>query len=181
MKNKVLALLAASAAALGSVILAAPAHAVTADLPVEVKVEPYIYLRTYKSLKFVVTQKDLGGISSDQTPAYDESSPITLDKTPPAQGTASGTTVPKTVSPLYLIWGAQGGTANVAITASKDTLTGPSGKTAKLSITSGATATYSLDPIAPKSGDVGVNIDFGNSAAAGSYTGGMLTISATNP
>lgn len=187
MNNKVLAILAASATILGSIISAAPAHAASADLPVEIKVEPYIYLRTYDKLKFVVTQQNLGGQSLDQTAGtYDEANKTPLNQVAPNPTTVlgSGQSVTKTVDPLYIVWGAPGTSVNISVTPSGTTLvgSGPFPTTAQMSVTAGGTQTsIALNPTTPYKGMVDVKFDFASAPSPGNYTGGMLTISATTP
>ncbi|NJL79364.1 MAG: hypothetical protein HC917_11865 [Richelia sp. SM2_1_7] len=103
--KKILGIFAASAAALGSAMIAAPAHAQSAILPVEVEVTPAIFLRTYSDLKFIVSQQDLqGGTSVDQTTGtYDEKAGITPLSTETPTG-SENLTVTKTV-PVYTKFG----------------------------------------------------------------------------
>jgi hypothetical protein len=184
--KKVVAILSAAAAVLGSAINVAPANAVTAELPVEIKVEPYIYLRTYKSLKFVVNQQELGGKSMDENaPDYNEASPVPLSTTAPDTSTVlgSGKMVVKKVDPLYLVWGAPGTTVNVNVNPIAPALkgTGAFPVTATMSVKSGNTQNLTLSPSTPQKGTVELQFDFDSTPTAGSYTGGKLTISATTP
>ncbi|MBW4568831.1 MAG: hypothetical protein KME31_12630 [Tolypothrix carrinoi HA7290-LM1] len=189
MKNKVLVILAASAAALGSAIIAAPANAQTANLPVEIQVKPGVFLRTYESLKFVVSTQDLlGGKSVEQVGKYDETTgTITpLLRTPPTG--ESTDEVIKTISPLYQVWGGTGST--VKITPTKDTLVSSGGgglgsaDTVLMSVEQGNDVTTTATPAGtPFEGTAKLKFKFSNrnTSAGTSYTGGQLSISVVSP
>lgn len=189
MKNKVLAILAASAAVLGSAIFASPAHAQTANLPVEIEVKPGVFLRTYESLKFSVSTQDLlGGSSVEQIGKYDETTGIItpLPKTAPT-GTAT-TEVIKTISPLYQVWGGTGSIVKIAPT--KDTLVSLGGgglgsaDTVTMTVEEGNDVTTTLTPAGtPFEGTAKLKFKFsnGNTSAGTSYTGGQLSISVVSP
>jgi hypothetical protein len=195
MNKKILSIIAASAAVMGSAI-AAPAHAQTANLPVQITVKPGIFLRTYSDLKFVVSTQDLqGGASVDQMAgSYDETTGTlpSLPTTPPPNTPTD--TIIKTVNPLYQLYGGTS-TTSIKIAASQPTLTGAA--SAGLGGTSD-TITMSVDPSSdvsagsatapsagnPYLGSAKLSFKFGspNSATAGrTYTGGQLTISVINP
>lgn len=113
--KKILGIFAASAAALGSAMIAAPVEAQTAILPVQIQVTPAIYLRTFTDLQFIVSQQDLtSGSSVDvASGSYIERNGTRLPITPPnANGTG---TVTKKVPVLYQIWN---GTPNAQVTVS---------------------------------------------------------------
>lgn len=192
MNKKIAAIIAGSVAALGSAIVAAPAHAQTATLPVTVTVRPAVFLRTYSDLKFVVSQQDLqGGGSVEQALSYDETSaggPQGLSTTAPT-GQATNTVV-KTIPQLYQVWGGRASTT-VAVNASQGTLTsstsgtlGGSADTVTMTVSEGASATATT-PVGKTfyPGAAKLSFQFSNPAtAAGTvYTGGQLTISVTNP
>ncbi len=103
--KKILGIFVASAAALGSAMIAAPAHAQSAILPVTVEITPAIYLRTYQDLKFIVSAQDLvGGRSVEQIGSYDEKAgTTTLPTTTPIETPTQ--TVTKRVPVLFQIWG----------------------------------------------------------------------------
>jgi len=188
MKNKVLAILAASAAALGSAIFAAPANAQTANLPVEILIKPGVFLRTYESLKFSVSTQDLvGGSSVEQVGKYDETTgTITpLPRTAPA-GTATDTVI-KTVSPLYQVWGGTGSIVKIAPTNNTLTSSGGGGfgsDTVTMSVLEGNDVTTTVTPAGtPFEGTAKLQFKFSNrnTTAPASYTGGQLSISVVSP
>jgi hypothetical protein len=189
MKNKVLVILAASAAALGSTIFAAPAHAQTANLPVEILVKPGVFLRTYESLKFSVSTQDLlGGKSVEQVGKYDETAG-TITPLPRTAPTGDATDeVIKKVSPLYQVWGGTG--SKVKITPTKDTLVSSSGgalgstDTVLMSVVAGNDITTTATPAGtPYEGTAELKFKFSNrnTSAGTSYTGGQLSISVVSP
>lgn len=189
MKNKVLAFLAVSAAALGSAILAAPAHAQTANLPVEIQVKPGVFLRTYESLKFSVSTQDLlGGKSVEQVGRYDETTG-TITPLPMTAPTGEPTDeVIKTVTPLYQVWGGTG--SKVRITPTKATLMSSGGgglgsaDTVTMSVERGDDVTTTPTAAGtPYEGTAQLKFKFSNrnTGANTSYTGGQLSISVVSP
>lgn len=191
MNKKFLGIIAAGVAAVGSAIVAAPANASKAELPVTIEVKPGVFLRTYESLKFVVNTQDLqGGKSSEQVGVYDETGAIApLPTTVP--GVTPTDTVVKPVKGLYQVWGGTA-TTNVKIMATKATLQtaaaggiGGGTETAEMSVLKGNDVAAPA-PIAgqPFIGDAELQFKFSNanSVTAGrTYTGGQLTISVFNP
>jgi hypothetical protein len=199
MNKKIVAMLAATVAAVGSVIVTAPAHAQTATLPVTVTVQPRLVLRTYSALNFVVNQQDLlGGKSLDQDAgAYNEAGTTAPLSTTTPGGTAPKDTITKTIPNLYQVWGG-GANTTVNIIASTPTLTTsttaggggfggttpPATDTVTMAVTSGngvkATAPVTGTPFV---GGVGLSLKFNSGSTPGastSYTGGQLTISIVN-
>jgi len=119
--KKILGIFAASAAALGSAMIAAPVHAQSAILPVQVEITPAIYLRTYTDLKFIVSAQDLaGGTSVEQIGSYDEKAGQTTLTTDTPIETPT-TVVTKKVPVLYQVWGGSA-SPSINVTATKDTL-----------------------------------------------------------
>ncbi|MBW4479026.1 MAG: hypothetical protein KME54_19745 [Tolypothrix brevis GSE-NOS-MK-07-07A] len=192
MKNKVLVIVAASAAALGSAIFAAPAHAQNAtSLPVKIEVQPQIFLSTYSDLKFVVDQKDLVGAAPDQSVAYDESSPIK----PPNKVLPIGTTpfpgsITRAIDPLYYVWASTGTKVTVKISATASTLTRLTpnvnpGDTVTMSVEAGdsfSTTGTGLSDNQAIAGKATLKFLFNNGTpTAGSYDGGQLAITVSNP
>lgn len=192
MKNKVLVILAASAAALGSTIFAAPVDAQTATLPVKIQVQPQIYLSTYKDLKFVVDQKDLQGAAPDQSVSYDESSGIVPpNKVRPIGTTAFPGSISRAIDPLYYVWASTGTNVTVKVSATGNTLTrqtpnpNPS-DTVTMSVEAGdsfATPGAGLADSQGISGKATLKFLFNNGVAptAGSYDGGQLAITVATP
>ncbi|NEU76613.1 hypothetical protein PI95_029915 [Hassallia byssoidea VB512170] len=189
MKNKVLVILAASAAALGSAIIAAPANAQTANLPVEIQIKPGVFLRTYESLKFVVSTQDLlGGKSVDQVGKYDETTGTITPLPKTAPPTEATTEVIRTVTPLYQVWGGTG--SKVKITPTKDTLVSStngglgSADTVVMSVVAGNDITTTPTPAGtPYEGTAQLKFKFsnGNTSSGTNYTGGQLSISVVSP
>ncbi|NJM17394.1 MAG: hypothetical protein HC907_01035 [Richelia sp. SM1_7_0] len=189
--KKILGIFTASVAALGSAMIAAPAHAQSAILPVEVEVTPAIFLRTYSDLKFIVSQQDLqGGTSVDQTTGtYDEKAGITPLSTETPTG-SENLTVTKTVPVLYQIWG---GSTNpdVEVTASKDTLktttgSGIGGTSTQVTMdVSGGTLETATNGTNQNykqaSADFTFNFPNANIAQGTKFTGGEITIRIVNP
>jgi hypothetical protein len=191
MKNKVLAILAASAAALGSAIFAAPAHAQTATLPVTIQVQPQIYLSTYKDLKFVIDQKDLAGAAPDQSVSYDESTGILPpNKVRPIGATAFPGSINRIIKPLYYVWASNNIPITVKVNATGNTLTrttpnpNPS-DTVTMSVDAGGsfpTTGAGLADAQAIEGQATLKFLFNNGTpSAGSYTGGQLAITVSNP
>ena len=191
--KKILGIFAASAAALGSaMIAAAPVNAQSAVLPVEVEVTPAIFLRTYQNLKFVVSQQDLQrGTSVQQSGSYNEKSGIDPLSTAFPSGQATDT-VKKVIPRLYQVWGANTGT-NVEVSASKATLTSGTGgggfgggapETVTMTVTPGALVD-ARNPAGASYKEAPATLDFKftnpNAASGTTYTGGEITIRVTNP
>jgi|GEM_PF-4479270 len=188
--KKILGIFAASAAALGSAMIAAPVHAQSALLPVEVEVTPAMFLRTYSDLKFIVSQQDLqGGRSVDQDAgSYDEKAGITPLSTETPTGTEN-LTVTKRVPVLYQIWG--GSNADVEVTASKEILksstgTGIGGTSTQVTMNvSGGTLQTMTNGTSQNykqaSADFTFNFPNANIAQGTKFTGGEITIRVVNP
>ncbi len=191
MNKKILGIIAGSVAALGSAVVAAPAHAQTATLPVTVTVQPRLILRTYSELNFSVNQQELLGGSPVDTTAgpYNEGGVITaLSPTAPGAGTRTDT-VTKTIPVLYQVWGGSNSTVNVTASVPTLTATGAttgggdfntpttSTSTATMSVATGAT-TKTNATNAPFTGGVGLAFKFNgdNPMNGARYTGGRLTI-----
>ena len=191
MKNKVLAILAASAAALGSGIFSAPANAQTATLPVTIQVQPQIFLSTYKDLKFVIDQKDLVGAAPDQTVSYDESSGILPpNKVRPLGSTAFSGSINRVINPLYYVWASSGTPMTVKVNATGNTLTRQTpnvnaNDTVTMSVDAGGSFPTTGAGLADAQGIQGqatLKFLFNNGTpTAGSYTGGQLAITVSNP
>ena len=188
MNKKILGILAASATALGSAMIATPVRAQSAILPVELEVTPAIFLRTYSSLKFIVSEQDLvGGNSVDQTDgAYDETGTITpLSTTAP--GTNGSGVVTKTVPILYQIWGGSG-SPSITVTPSKPTLStqaGTGGIGTSTEVTMAVTDNGLQD--APSGNYKQASADFTftfpstNITSGTTFTGGEITIRIATP
>ena len=190
MKTKFLGIIAASAAALGSTMIASPVHAQSAILPVEVEVTPAIFLRTYSDLKFIVSQQDLiGGTSIDQTTgSYDEKQAIIPLPTEAPAG-SENLSVTKTVPVLYQVWGGSGN-PTVDVSASKTELKTAGGgaigasTTVTMGVTGGTlqdTTNQSNVPYKQASADFTFNFPNSSIAEGTTFTGGEVTIRITAP
>ncbi len=201
MNKKVLGLLAASAAVVGSAIFAAPARAQTAVLPVEIEVTPQVFLRTYEGLKFVVSQQDLqgtGSVEQQQGNIYDEKAGTGTLSTDAPDGQSGNGTVQKIVPRLYQLWGNTG--ANVEIVASQNTLQDSNGATGGGGSFGGGTPStdtvtitqvtkgteeqkQNANNVQYREGSAAFDFTFSNPSAgsATTYTGGEITIRVVNP
>lgn len=200
MKNKVLVILAASAAALGSTIFAAPANAVDQNVQVSVSVDPVIYLRTFKNIDLRITQGELGGTDGDQVQDKTDGSTLINRTTPDAlNSSAAGnnTSADKTVKELFAVWG--NSPTNVKVTVEPDPTadmlsnnqTGAALRRAKMTVsdvTGDKEGTFNENGD-PKVGGVKLKFQFFASngttvtkPTAGTYTGGILKVRAiSNP
>lgn len=182
MKKKVLAIIAAGTTALGTAIIATPAHAVQYDVTVQVKVDPVIYLRTFKSVNLVVSQGDLGGVTGDQNDQVtDGNKPISKLRPTFTKGTK--TTIDKKIQELFAVWGNSDSDVKITVTASQNKLTETvSERTAMMTVNNNTLPSGKPDTIEPLVGGVDLTFDFGTRGpVAGTYTGGVLTIDATSP
>ncbi|MBW4602957.1 MAG: hypothetical protein KME29_26200 [Calothrix sp. FI2-JRJ7] len=192
MNKKILGIVAASVAALGSAIFAAPAHAVKQDVDVNVTIQPGIYLRTFKTINLQITQGDLGALqeSDYNTGGSDTTDGTgTLMRTVPRIGAGTDTEVTKNVKELFAVWSNGSRPINVTVTPKiTDTDTqqtvlanADAASTDKIVLKSvtvnggSGTPTNARTPIVG-----GVDLIFDTTeATAGSYTGaGLLTVEA---
>ncbi|WP_414619160.1 hypothetical protein [Calothrix sp. CCY 0018] len=190
--KKILGIFAASAAALASAMISAPVNAQSAFLPVEIKVTPAIYLRTYSDLKFEVSATDLTtGRSVDQDAgSYEEGGNITGLSTDTPTG-AEDLIVTKQIPILYQLWGSTA-SADVDLIATKTELrasasggfSGGAGTPVTMTVTEGplenktnaATAAY-------KTGSASFDFTFPSSTigADTTFTGGEVEIRIVTP
>lgn len=202
MNKKVLGLLAASAAVIGSAILAAPARAVEQTVDVNLTVDEVLFLRTFQSIDLKVSQGDLSGGTEDKD--YDPRSTdgtlqIDVDSPTNVNDIAGGETVTKEVRELYAVWGngdVDSGdvTVTVRTTPGGDMLTGGSNRDpilAKMTVGPLIDTERDIDDLEEDSpgllrvGGVELTFDFEDedgeiiSPQAGAYIGGSLTVEAT--
>lgn len=190
--KKILGIFAASAAALGTAMIAAPVHAQSAFLPVEIKVTPAIYLRTYSDLKFEVSATDLTtGRAVDQDGgSYQEGGNITALTTETPTG-SENLTVTKNVPILYQLWGSSD-SADVDLVASKPNLTagasgggiGGSSSTVEMTVTEGDLENKTnADTIPYKTGSASFGFTFPSSSigADTTFSGGEVEIRIVTP
>lgn len=199
MNKKILGLIAASVTVFGTAISAAPASAnVEQTVDVEVNVAPALFLRTFDRVEINVTAN--GADSSDTTtggPIEGLTAEQLTQAGPGSLGEVQSIT--KEIPVLYAVWGNEGSVnVEVEATTGSDTLelqgvpTVPRGF-AKNARISNATATLpadtTLNPVDAVVGGATVDIEFGNvsttgaftpsNAFAGQYTGGKITVRAT--
>lgn len=190
MKNKVLVILAVSAAALGSAIFAAPANAVQQEVQVEVTIQPGLYLRTFQKVRLDITQGDLSGntlVEKDTMNGAITNGSTPISRTAPGSiGAANAATVQKTVKELFAVWGNTDKDVAVTVTPGVTTLTNADAtNSSKVTINS-----VTLNNDGFKTGKVnsatpvvgGADFVFGVSgASAGSYAGGTINVNAAVP
>jgi hypothetical protein len=203
MKNKALVILAASAAALGSAIFAAPANAVQQEVEVQVTIQPALYLRTFKTIKLDITQGDLakanGGTLKESDFMGDEGvggSAVTTGeqlinniRSGGIGGGGTADTVTKTVKQLYAVWGNTAAGKSVTVTVTpvvKDLLKDGTSTTEKITLDTITPTTGSFTTGAVNStttGKVGgIDMTFKlNGAGEGTYTGGKISVNAVVP
>lgn len=188
MNKKILGIIAASTAAIGSAIIASPAHA-QVSLPVTVEVQPQIFLSTYKDLKFVVTQKDLSGAVPDQSVSYDENGTIKPpNKVRPILG-APVSTITREIDPLYYVWAPNATAMTVKVGAKKSELTrtlpiADLSDKVTMSVIDGASTPLTgtgLGNANAVSGKAKLEFKFVSPPDAGTYAGGEVSITVASP
>ncbi len=187
MNKKILGIIAASAAVMGSAIVASPAHA-QATMDVELEVQPAVYLVTYSKLKFLVNSNDiLGSKFLDNTAIYDEkinSTTLPQGVLPPGTGV---TAVSKSVTPLYRVYANSGATVTVStdVATLKRTGVGANASdTVSMEVEAGATKKIDANQSTFVPGDATLKFTFpGTTAppAGATYSGGKLKISVVSP
>jgi hypothetical protein len=190
MNRKFFGILAASAAFLGSAILAAPAKATEQEVGVNITVQPTMYLRTFQTINLNITQGDLGGADKDFNPGALVSDGTTLinRQAPDTIGGGTNRAVPKTVNEIFALWGNTGTTAtvNVTVAAGGESLT-PVGATGTpnprnnvtMAVARAINNTGPLDAEIPLVG--GAELTFtanGTRMNAGRYEGGKILVRA---
>lgn len=107
MNKKVLGILAASAAVVGSTIFAAPARAVKQNVDVNLTVDEVLFLRTFQTVELRVTQGELNNDTSTETEATGTTDGTgQIDLTAPVLGAEStATSITKSVQELYAVYG----------------------------------------------------------------------------
>jgi hypothetical protein len=190
MNKKILGIIA-GIATVGSAVFAAPAHAVTQDVDLEVSIQPSVYLRTFQTIQLQITQGDLGAAKEkdfNATPITDGTTALTLTR--PTLGQGANTTVTKNVKELFAVWSNSGKPVNVTVTpvannAAGTLLTNPADATSKIKlltpvvITPGTGASNGGTPTSavPITGGVDLTFDVID-AQAGLHSGAKLTVEA---
>lgn len=194
MNKKFVGIFAVSVVALASSIIAAPAHAVTQDVDVQVTISPTLYLRTFKTIDLQITNSDLGAIDKDfmgdtgTTGSAVTNGTALIDQTAPNFGTKTKTSIDKPVSELFAVWSNSPQGVDVKVTSVLDPITGKAelmgasgantGKkiTLKNVVPTATTGPSSLET--PFVGGATLTFDV-TKAPAGLYTGGKITVDAT--
>ncbi|BBD65962.1 hypothetical protein NIES4072_03590 [Nostoc commune NIES-4072] len=184
MKNKFLAIVAASASVLVSALVSAPAHAQIVPGPnqnisVDVTVPEILYLRTITSATLALTPADFTGVALSQvgtTDAYigsNQSAGSTLDQSSPF---TVGSAITKPINTAYAVWsnsprtGATGG-INVSVSI-PGTFANAAG-TLPVAVTAGTNVSNQAAPglTIPYVGNISLDITPSSTTSAGTYTG----------
>lgn len=197
MKNNVLAIIvAAGTAVVGSSLFSVPAHALTAtqDVGVQINVPEVLYLRTFQTVSLNITVDELAGVApgtnlANARSGYDPTTSdgtTTIDHTSPFAGVTAGT-ISKSISQLYAVWSnnANGVTVNVTTPTTNLTSTNP-GSTATATISNiadtGTDPNTAVGLDTPLVGGATFDVDLSTATEAGTYTGGIIRVTATgNP
>jgi hypothetical protein len=188
MNRKFIGILAASAAFLGSAILAAPAKATEAEVGVNITVQPTMFLRTFETVNLNITQGDLGGTDKDRNTVPATDGTTLIDRTPPASlGSGTSGSVTKNVRELFALWGNTGNSATVNVTVATDggvltrvgTGTGARPTARMTAVATNNTKTFGEDG-EPLVGGADLTFTFSGTrgASAGRYEGGKLLVRA---
>ena len=199
MNKKILGLLAASAAVVGSAIFATPARAVQQDVDVNLTVDEVLFLRTFETIDLRVSQGELGDavdkdFNIDGT--TDGTALIDTENIPDLRDIDGGDSVTKTIRELYAVWG--NGDSNVTVTVvpspgGEQLTNGEAGRAevkanmtvTTRQVTSDRDFTDLRDDAPLVVGGVELQFDFVDdtdravSPQAGRYSGGRLTVEAT--
>ncbi|WGV26386.1 hypothetical protein [Halotia branconii] len=197
MKSKIVAIIAASAAALGSTIFAAPAHAQisgSSDVNVQVTVPEVLYLRTVDTIDVSILPTDLtaatlntsgtGFFGTDKSGIADGTT-SGLDQTSPFYLTGGNLQVNKDIPEVFAIWSnsPRGNGVTVATTVKTPTLTATNGATIQIA---GVTPMMNFANVPglinPFVSGVTLSLNLNGSGGisdAGAYTGGEITVTAT--
>ncbi|GAB1542221.1 hypothetical protein NUACC21_48950 [Scytonema sp. NUACC21] len=181
MKNKIVAILAATAA-LSSSLFAVPAQAVQQDVSVEVTVSPVLYLRTFKNISLQITNADFGAADKDYNPITETTDGSTKinSEAPASLGLPDPKAVPKTVSELFAVWSnaSKVPTINLKLTQPKLTLDGGTRTVMISAATPVLPATPAVPTLSrPLIGGANLTFDF-TTFTAGLYKGGTITVEA---
>lgn len=179
MKNKFLAIVAASAAALSGAFVSAPAQAQIVPGPnqnvtVNVTVPEILYLRTITSADVNIATTDLttatltaagsGFIGSNQSTGsvLDTNSPFT-----------TGVVIPKSISNAYAVWSNTPRTGGINVTVSTPGSFTSGSNTLPVAVNSSSNKTAVAAPglVTPYVSSIDLDITPGAAATAGTYTG----------
>ncbi|MEG3936368.1 hypothetical protein QT990_34835 [Microcoleus sp. T3_B1] len=188
--------LGATPAALVSTLFSSPvlAQSQSATVPVTVRVPNVLQLQTWGSIDVTLTAAQAAGGTVNATGGVLVQGPaatsVTTGTTPLTASLPSGvSTATATINPLYHLWTTHPGGASVTITvpttASTLRLGGTSTTdTIDMSVASG----YPTGPSGSTgmgnnfyTGNATLNFNLSNAKTAGAYSGGSITITASNP
>lgn len=204
MKNRFLAIAAASTAALGSAIISAPAHAQFVNTPpntvnVNLEVPEVLYLKTVSDINLSVAPPELvnGSYTQFGSKYFGSSTGGVInadgsggvDTTSPFSGTVATGTVSKSVNNVYAVWSnsPRAGGVKITISSANGDLSGPNGSFANLTNVTGSVAsTPALGLGTPITTNVtgvpvGFTIQLGGKQSAGQYTGAKINVQAEAP
>ncbi|MEH2196404.1 MAG: hypothetical protein V7K98_27705 [Nostoc sp.] len=198
MKNKIVAIIAASAAALGSTIFSAPAHAQITTAPsnvnVSVTVPEVLYLRTVTDIDIDILPTELtaatltasgsGYVGGNQAGTADGTAGV--DTTSPFYVATGNVSVTKTVPAVFAVWSnsPRGNGVTVTTAIVTPTLNGASGSAITINSVGPITASAAVPGlVTPFSSGVNLGLTLGGNgiAQAGAYTGGVVSVTATAP
>ncbi|BAY85114.1 hypothetical protein NIES267_46120 [Calothrix parasitica NIES-267] len=203
MNKKVLGLLAASAAVVGSAIFATPARAVQQEVEVNLTVDEVLFLRTFETVSLRISQGELGGaIDKDFVGTTDGTALIDVEQDTGVEEINPGDNVTKEVKELYAVYGngdVDEDDVSVSITVSPggDMLSNNAGRNeilAKMSVVGPLESERNVDDLNDdldldgtllRIGGVELAFEFQEddgtaiTPQAGDYTGGRLTVEAT--
>ncbi|AUB36718.1 hypothetical protein COO91_02641 [Nostoc flagelliforme CCNUN1] len=198
MKNKIVAIIAASAAALGSTIFSTPAHAQittpASNVNVSVSVPEVLYLRTVSTIDVDILATELtaatltasgsGFVGGDQGGTADGTNGVST--TSPFFVASGNVAVTKTVPKVFAVWSNSPRGNGVAVSTAivTPTLNGANSSAITISSVAPITATANVPGLINPFTD-GVTLGLilgGNSISqAGDYTGGVISVTASAP
>jgi len=198
MKNKIVAIIAASAAALGSTIFSAPAHAQITTVPsnvgVSVSVPEILYLRTVSTIDVDILPTELtaaaltasgtGFVGIDVTGTADGTTGV--DTTSPFFLAAGNVSVTKSVPAVFAVWSnsPRGNAVTVTTGIVTPDLNGTSGSQITINSVTPITSSAAVPGlVTPFSSGVTLGLTLGGNgiAQAGAYTGGVVSVTAAAP
>lgn len=200
MKNKFLALAAFGAAALGGVIVSAPANAQipqgsgpTQNITVNVSVPEVLFLRTIEEANIEITAADLTAATLTPVPGTTPPALIGSDQAQEAGGTVNTTSpfaggfaeapVEKTITSAYIVWSnSPTNQYQVQVTPPAGGFVGPSTATVNATVVGDNPVTRTSEGLVTATpGDIVLEVSASDpNITAGTYTGD-LTVQAFRP
>jgi len=180
--------LGATPAVLASTLFSSPVLAQTVTsgpINVRVQVPKLLQLTTFSTIDLTFTASQLFGASGASGGLLVQGGTTTGSTALTTTSPASSTSVVVPISPLYtIVTNSQSG-ANMTVTVTTPTLTNTvnSLDTMTMTVTGGTAFTprAGIGNIPPYTGTATLTFDLTNAKSDGSYTGGLITITATNP